>query len=379
MFSMNWDRFERFVEFPLAEPMTASGSTTTITTTTTTTASSTIKNEVRGSQAAQENIATSNMAEGPSTSIDDPQTDGLYDIQPIPCKGMGMIATAKIPKGTRILSELPLFRVPRDNPDISAVDDIVISEVSRLNAAQRREFFDLANVHGAAHSLAMGIARTNVLPLGSNSRTGGLFLVASRINHSCRHSAQNTWNENVGRLTIHALRDIEPGDEITICYLPSTSPYKERRRTLSTSFKFTCACELCSLPPAQRRQSDARLSRIQDLDTQISTTLWGDNVKEKQALRLVRSVLNLFREEGIWDAGIGRAYYDAYQIAVHFADEPRAKVYAQRAWEARCVAEGEDSPTSVKMKRAVEERRDVEVPEMDENRFEEWLWMDTDN
>ncbi|KAK3984905.1 SET domain-protein [Cladorrhinum sp. PSN332] len=363
MFAMNWDRFEGFVEFPLAEPTTASGSTVKTTTT------------LAGSM----NTATSNMGGGPSTSSDDFKMDRVCDIQPIPCKGKGMIATAKITKGTRILSELPIFKVPRDNPDISAVDDIVTSEVSRLNAAQRREFFDLANIYGDIHSLAMGIARTNVLPLGSNARSGGLFLVASRINHSCRHNAQNTWNENIGRLTIHALRDIEPGEEITICYLPRTGPYEERQRTLSTTFKFTCACDLCSLPPAQRRQSDAQLSSILDLDMQISTVLWDDNVKEKQALQLVRSVLDLSREEGIWGASIGRAYYDAYQIAVHFTDEPRAKVYAQRTWEARCVAEGEDSPTAVKMKRAVEERRHVEVPEMDEIRLEEWLWRGTDN
>ena len=110
---------------------------------------------------------------------------------------------------------------------------------------------------------------------------------------------------------------------------------------------------------------------------QISTALEGDNMKEKQALHLVRSVLDLCQEEGIWDAGIARAYYDAYQIAVHFSDERRAKVYAQMAWEARCVAEGEASPTAMKMKRAVEERRDFQVPEINESRFEEWLWMVT--
>ena len=288
-----------------------------------------------------------------------------------------MIAMAEIPKGTRILSELPLFCVSWDNPDMDAVDDMVTNEVSRLNVAQRREFFDLTNIHGATHSLAMGIARTNVLPLGSNARSGGLFLVASRVNHSCRHNAQHTWNENIGRLTIYALRDIKPGEEITICYLPHTSPFEERRRTLSTSFKFTCACELCSLPPAQRRQSDARLSRIQDLNTQISTALEAENVKEKQTLHLVRSVLDLCQEEGIWDAGIARAYYDAYQIAVHFSDDRRAKVYAQMAWKAGCVAEGEASPTAVEMKRAVEERRNFQVPEINESRFEEWLWMST--
>ena len=36
-----------------------------------------------------------------------------------------------------------------------------------------------------------------------------------------------------------------------------------------------------------------------------------DDVKEKQALHLVHSMLNLFLDEGICDARIGRAYYDA--------------------------------------------------------------------
>jgi len=55
----------------------------------------------------------------------------------------------------------------------------------------------------------------NVLPLGSGAPEGGLFLQASRINHPCRHNAQNTWSANIKRLTIHALRDIE-GQEIAI-------------------------------------------------------------------------------------------------------------------------------------------------------------------
>lgn len=52
----------------------------------------------------------------------------------------------------------------------------------------------------------------------------GLFLDASRINHSFR----NTWNENNERITIHALRDIEEGQEITISYLGQTREYAER-------------------------------------------------------------------------------------------------------------------------------------------------------
>jgi hypothetical protein len=142
-----------------------------------------------------------------------------------------------LPKGTRLLSEVPIFRVPRDTTDIEALERIVANEVKCLNDDQQRTFFDLTNIYGNAHSQSLGIARTNVLPLGSNASSGGLFLEASRINHSCRHNAQNTWNENIGRLTIHALRDIEAGQEITVSYLASTSEYAERQRFLKEKFK----------------------------------------------------------------------------------------------------------------------------------------------
>ena len=152
----------------------------------------------------------------------------LYTIKAIAGKGKGLVAATKILKGARILSEVPIFRVPRDNSDIEALERIVAKEVECLNMDQQRTFFDLTNIYGNAHSRPLGIARTNVLPLGSKASSGGLFPEASRINHSCRHNSQNTWNENIGRLTIHALRDIEEGEEVTITYLAIMSEYTDR-------------------------------------------------------------------------------------------------------------------------------------------------------
>jgi len=53
-------------------------------------------------------------------------------------------------------------------------------------------FSDLSNIYRNTHSQALGISRINALPIDSNTRFGGLFLEASRINHSGRHNAQNT-------------------------------------------------------------------------------------------------------------------------------------------------------------------------------------------
>jgi hypothetical protein len=53
----------------------------------------------------------------------------LYTIKAIARKGKGLVTITKILKGTRILSEIPMFRVPRDNSDIEALERIIIKEV----------------------------------------------------------------------------------------------------------------------------------------------------------------------------------------------------------------------------------------------------------
>jgi hypothetical protein len=309
-----------------------------------------------------------------------------YAIRPIPGKGQGLIATSKIRQGTRILSEAPIFKVPRDEPDLQAVDGHIVRALKSLDKDQQRAFFALHNAYGKVHSPFLGIARTNVLPLGSEAREGGLFLEASRINHSCRHNAQNTWNVNIRRLTIHALCDIKEGEEITISYLSRRMEHAERQNFLKEKFHFACRCDLCILPPARLEESDLRLSKIQSIDDAL-----GDAPSHYNAgLHLVRTMFQLLEEEGVWDAGVPRAYYDAFQIAIANGDEARAKIFAERSYAARVIIEGDDSPEAAKLKQLadrptqhrlykayVESQQGTSPPqEMDELEFDDWLWRE---
>ena len=93
------------------------------------------------------------------------------------------------------------------------------------------------------------------------------------------------------------------------------------------------------------------------------------------ALNLLHTMFLLFDEEGIWDGLIPRAYKDAYEIATENGDKLRAQVFAQRTYDARRLIEGDDSPTTIKMKRAAEELS-VETPQgLSGTEFENWLWM----
>lgn len=98
-------------------------------------------------------------------------------------------------------------------------------------------------------------------------------------------------------------------------------------------------------------------------------------LKPEKALRLLHQMFGLF-DEGIWDARIARAYKGAYGIATENEDESRARVFAERRYDARRLIEGDDSPVTMKMKRSVEELSSAQAPQgMSETQFENWLWM----
>jgi hypothetical protein len=201
-----------------------------------------------------------------------------------------------------------------------------------------------------------------MLPLAGDN--GGLFFKASRINHACRPNAQNAWNDDGGFLTIHALRDIDAGSEITISYTSGVAmAYTERRRHLREAFSFVCACELCSLPKHTRIRSDDQLRRIISLENQLHSDELGPQQIGDCAvpmLRLVRRLVELLKEEEINDMSFSRACFTTFQIFAIVGDKARAKVFAERAYAARKVSCGEDHPMTVTLKRLAE--RPVDHP-----------------
>lgn len=306
----------------------------------------------------------------------------------IPGKGQGIVATTKIHKGTRILAESPLFIVQKKQPSFKVAGVDICREIERLSDKQKQDFFALHNSHGNRHTPELGICKTNALPLGSEATEGGLYLQASRINHSCRHNSQNTWNESLNKITIHAFRDIEEGAEITISYLSGSSKYADRQLRLESAFGFRCSCELCIMPSDYRLQSDMRLAKIESLDKKI-----GDGISiistPLASLGAARSLLQLLEEEGIADARVPRVYYDAFQIAIANGDQARARVFAQRAKDAWVILQGDDGPGTIRLGKYADspaahrlfgtadkwKQEVAKVPrELNAQDFESWLW-----
>ena len=115
-------------------------------------------------------------------------------------------------------------------------------------------FYNLSDckVEEGAESTELGIWRTNNFALGrSSSRSkNGIFPKLSRFNHSCVPSAEFRWNAGLNRQEIRAIRDIVPGEEITLCYFTveiMVLSKSDRQEYLRDHYGFTCDCQACSL------------------------------------------------------------------------------------------------------------------------------------
>lgn len=91
---------------------------------------------------------------------------------------------------------------------------------------------------------------------------------------------------------------------------------------------------------------------------------------------------------------IARLHYTAFQICIAHGDQARATIFAQRAYEARVLCEGEDSPLTGKMKRLMEapaghqsyaafslrsRSKKNSLPKgVDDVEFDKWLWREAE-
>ncbi|KAL1900663.1 hypothetical protein Sste5346_002388 [Sporothrix stenoceras] len=123
-----------------------------------------------------------------TTSSNNNNTPKAYAIQEIPGKGFGMAATREIHRGTRILIEAPLFRVPRVSAASNQETTSRLLSWSIPSSTRPSSAISCRSpTRSAPKKLGpFWITRTNAPPLGlDKSPEGGIFLEAARINHAC--------------------------------------------------------------------------------------------------------------------------------------------------------------------------------------------------
>ncbi|QDS74666.1 hypothetical protein FKW77_009424 [Venturia effusa] len=220
----------------------------------------------------------------------------LYKVTPVPDKGLGVQALCNIPAGTRITSEAPILMCLREPDGIDpfpiyeafeSLTPAAQDEYSLLSASQNQienaldcidDDDDLPEGLREWIARIASIFECNNFEIGTQSELqedgsamtlAGVFPLAARMNHSCRPNVAQTWNAEINQLTIHAIRDILPGEELCDAYCLLAEDTATRQINLD-AYGFVCACEVCGGDEEQRTKSDEKRLMIKKLGEELT-------------------------------------------------------------------------------------------------------------
>ena len=338
-----------------------------------------------------------------------------WEVCPILGKGLGLVAAYDLCRGDRILAERPLvqWHVATDRQgraDLGELDRLV----SQLPDAGRRAFFGLCDVHGSSLAFDQTSGRIRTAALGSGDAEGaeqagasaevaaaavaaeaaevgkgegegeksvagiwasnafaldpgdcftpcdeghvthaGVFPTISRLNHSCRPCTFAAWNPKEGVQTVHALRDIRAGTELTHSYLGGGAcdgRREPRRAELSRKYRFDCDCEACGYTDDALAQSEQRVVRMAELRRRLLTSDGAGGVLDS-----VEELWSLGAREGlpaVWQRAL---VIEAMQAARALGKQAEADAlaWARRGAQSAREALGADSPTTIKFEAIV--------------------------
>ena len=187
--------------------------------------------------------------------------------KPIAGKGQGLLAVRNIQAGTRLLSEKPPSTIHGGK---HAKTKPVLKILQACSTEDQKSFVALHNSFQDTEKPLAGILKTNSFPLDPIHTPDdiGIFLQIARINHHCTPNSVWDWNARIGKMTVHAVRNISEGEEITVPYL-NLMPYQKRRAELQTKFGFDCHCSHCSSSASNIEAMDRMIKSSMNLTTML--------------------------------------------------------------------------------------------------------------
>lgn len=281
-----------------------------------------------------------------------PKLEALpFKLAQVPGLGIGMVATRSIRKGELILAEkqamcvlspvtkrLPLLEeARRESPDLPVQE--LVAKISMASLKDEPQEDTVKNVFAEnltdevreaimqlsdnyeeepGKKTLYGIFRTNSIGvpnvdealldlLGEDIGNSAIFIILSRMNHACTPTVHSKLKPDDGNVYMecHAVRDIVAGEHLTLCYCKMMQTAEERRKQLSTTWQFECACQVCLLPEAELTKSDGRRRVIDNLlqklkeSTKASSDAQNKPVKAME-LQLKLLLKNLEEEKLGW-------------------------------------------------------------------------------
>ncbi|KAK4151243.1 hypothetical protein C8A00DRAFT_17328, partial [Chaetomidium leptoderma] len=285
-----------------------------------------------------------------------------YEMREIPGKGMGLIATEHIMRGDPIMANTASLMI-----DYRAFNELSRPEytglqahaVANLDRAHQTILLNLSSHDPAAAQtlpltdLIDKIAATNGFDIDPSDDDPDqhnsyfvLFPEIARMNHDCRPNAEYLFDHATLSQSIHAARDISPGEELTLSYINPLMTRAQRMAKLKKNWGFDCSCPSCSVENKSRaEESDARIRQIGMIKGEMGDWGGGSRASPEMAELLVA----LYEMERLWGS-----LYEAYTLAAleynAVGDAWTAVKYGRMGveWAIPMVGEGDDDVTELR-------------------------------
>ncbi|KAK4443950.1 hypothetical protein QBC34DRAFT_309963 [Podospora aff. communis PSN243] len=242
-----------------------------------------------------------------------------YDKKEFPGKGWGLVANQFIARGEMIMANTASLMI-----DYRVFDELTRDQYVKLQTfavdylpEKHREAVLALSTHGQTfdshEALVEKIGETNAFDIdpddGDEIQDHGFFVVfpeIARFNHDCRPNADYYFDHAALTQFIHATRDIQPGEELTLSYINPVMLRVARMAKLARNWGFQCACSHCTQPRPRTDASDARIRQIKELKQHLRN--W--KAESPASPQMAELMISLYEQERL-----GGSMYSAYSFA----------------------------------------------------------------
>ncbi|KAI1503670.1 hypothetical protein F5X99DRAFT_374124 [Biscogniauxia marginata] len=254
-------------------------------------------------------------------------------------KGDGLIANDTIRRGELIKVAKPALLVHQavlGGLDLEDLYELIDAAVDSLPEARKASYLAQSGQMGGHKTIDILFTNSYQMNVGEHFHYGN-FPDASLFNHDCRPNLAFYIDQTL-TYHAHAIRDIEPGEELTVSYLDPFQLRSARQERAQQTLGFTCICPLCSSSHKEVAASDARLLLIQRIEGELA-----DFSSQEASPALIEKLIALYEEEHL-DFKMAGAYTIAALNYNLFGQAQLAQKYAKLAVEAGRLENGPDAP-----------------------------------
>ncbi|KAF6807289.1 hypothetical protein CSOJ01_08258 [Colletotrichum sojae] len=298
-----------------------------------------------------------------------------FQVAAVPGKEFGLVATHRIARGEVIIKETASLLI-----DYAAFSNVPPEEMKKLQAHavdylkfnHRSQWLNMSShgYRGDHLSMVDKILVTNSfdVEMDDAKRDDDFYAVfvntnlpsppASRMNHDCRPNVDYWFDPRTLTQRTTAIRDIMPGEELTLSYIDPMQSRAARRERLHSTWGFHCSCHHCTQSRLKTDASDARIEQIAALREEFNDYTPASRATPQMAELLI----SLYEQEHNWSL-LSEAYTLA-AIEYNGVGEPwLATKYARLAIEYGLTTLWEGHGDV------------VEMTKLAEDPWSHWSWM----